>query len=277
VAIVSTNASSPSRVPCAPSGVPDRVIKLLAWSRRVSGRIERAVLGNYSIETVYREAIASLIDEGALVLDAGAGKRCIYGSRRLRVIGSDMSLQDLRGNADVQLAVVTDLGRDFPFRLNSLDAVTACYFVEHIRDSEQFIRNVANALRPGGRFFLLFPCRYAPFAVINRMISNKFAVTMLRWFVEDSQGGFPAMYNNCWPRRMRDVLKRNGLNVLRTELCFYQSHYYASFLPVYVCSLAYDMLMKAFAIESMAASAYMFGEKSPHTERLPPANAGATS
>jgi SAM-dependent methyltransferase len=243
------------------SRLTDCAMSLGSWSRSIARRIEGAVLGSYSIETVYRDAINSSIREGGLVLDAGAGGRCIYAGRSLRVIGSDVLLGNLRSNPDIKFAVVSDLERGFPFRPNSLDAVTACYFVEHIHDSEEFIRNVAGVLRPGGRLFLLFPCRYAPFAVINRMISHRLTVKMLQWFIEDSHGGFPATYNNCWPSRMREILERNGLQVVGTELCFYQSHYYASFLPVYLCSLAYDMLMKTLNIESMAASACIFAKK----------------
>ena len=239
---------------------------LCSWSRKVARRIEGAVLGNYSIEASYRDAIRRSIREGALVLDAGAGERCIYAGRSLRVIGSDMLLGDLRNNRDIEFALVSDLGGDLPLRPNSLDAVTACYFVEHLHDAERFIRNVATVLRPGGRLFLLFPCRFSPFAVINRMISNRLTVKFLRLFVEGSHGGFPATYKHCWPRRMGEILKRNGLRVVGTELCFYQSHYYASFLPVYLCSLAYDMLMMALHIESMAASACMFAEKVARTE-----------
>jgi len=245
-------------------------MSVFGWSRNVARRIEKAVLGTYSIENIYRYAIRDSIKEGALVLDAGAGERCVYAGRNLRVIGSDMLLGDLKSNPDIKFAVVSDLERDFPFRANSLDAVTACYFVEHIQDSEKFIRSVASALRPGGRLFLLFPCRYAPFAFINRIISNRLTVKMLQWFVEGSHGGFPATYNNCWPSRMREILERNGLEMVGTECCFYQSHYYASFLPVYICSLAYDMLMKALNIERMAASACMFAKKRLAPNHNPP-------
>jgi len=258
-----SSASSASPVPSGPNA---RTLNVFGWSRNLARRIERAVLGSYSIETTYRDAIRGSIKEGALVLDAGAGERCIYAHRGLRVIGSDMLAGGLKSNPDIRFAVVSDLERDFPFRPDSLDAVTACYFVEHIQDSEKFIRNVANVLRPGGRLFLLFPCRYAPFAIINRMISNRLTVKMLQWFVEGSHGGFPATYNNCWPSRMRGILEQNGLEVVGTELCFYQSHYYASFLPIYVCSLAYDMLMKALNSERMAASACIFAEKTARTQ-----------
>jgi SAM-dependent methyltransferase len=261
MSVAPASKSSATSASSVPSGPNNRTVNLFGWSRNIARRIEGAVLGSYSIETVYRDAINSSIREGGLVLDAGAGGRCIYAGRSLRVIGSDVLLGNLRSNPDIKFAVVSDLERGFPFRPNSLDAVTACYFVEHIHDSEEFIRNVAGVLRPGGRLFLLFPCRYAPFAVINRMISNRLTVKMLQWFVEGSHGGFPATYNNCWPSRMREILERNGLQVVGTELCFYQSHYYASFLPVYLCSLAYDMLMDTLNIESMAASACIFARK----------------
>jgi len=238
-----------------------RTPSLFNWSRSVARRIEETVLGSYSIETVYRNTIRRSLEEGALVLDAGAGERCLYANRSLRVIGSDTLFGDLRKNRDIQCAVLADLERDFPFRPNSLDAVTACYFVEHIHDCEQFVRNVASVLRPGGRIFLLFPCRYAPFAIINRLVSNNFTKRMLQHFSESSRGGFPTTYNNCWPSRMCKILAKNDLRVLGTEVCFYQSYYYASFLPIYLCSLAYDMFVKALNIRWMAASACVFAEK----------------
>jgi SAM-dependent methyltransferase len=265
MSIAPASKASAASASSVPSVSRARTVNVFGWSRNIARRIERAVLGSYSLESIYRDTIRNAIGDGSLVLDAGAGERCIYAGGSLRIIGSDMLLGDLKNNPDVKFAVVSDLERGFPFRPNSLDAVTACYFVEHIQDCEKFVRDAASVLRPGGKLFLLFPCRYAPFAVINRVVSNKLTVKMLQWFVESSNGGFPANYNDCWPSRMREILERNGLKVVGTECCFYQSHYYASFLPIYLCSLAYDLLMRALDLERMAASVCMFAEKTART------------
>src|ERR1700683_1574477 len=119
---VPASKSSASSASSLPSGPNARTLNVFGWSRNVARRIERAVRGSYSIETIYRDAIRGSIKEGALVLDAGAGERCIYADRSLRVIGSDMLAGDLKRNPDIKFAVVSDLERDFPFGPNSLDA-----------------------------------------------------------------------------------------------------------------------------------------------------------
>jgi SAM-dependent methyltransferase len=238
-----------------------RPMDFLRWNREIALRIERSLLKGYSIETTYRNAIHQSLGAGSLVLDLGGGARCIHAGPNLRIVGADILFADLAGNRDIQAAVVSDLDRDFPFRPESFDAVTACYFVEHVRDTRKLIRNIAAVLRPGGKLFLLFPCRYAPFAIVNRVIPNRLTNWLLRRILDESHGGFPASYDNCWPKRMREILDCNGLDTIDCEVCFYQSHYYAGFLPLYALSLAYDFSLKKLNLPSLAASACFVAEK----------------
>ena len=60
---------------------------------------------------------------------------------------------------------------------------------------------------------------------------------------------------------MQAVLSRNGLYTIISEACFYQSHYYASLLPAYCFSLAYDLSIRALNVTSLAASACLVAEK----------------
>jgi SAM-dependent methyltransferase len=213
------------------------------------------------MESAFSNAVHDLVKPDSLILDAGAGQRSFYARSGFHIVGSDLLTSDLLKNPDIEFAVVANLSADFPFQPETFDAITACYFVEHMPDSEVFIRSVAKALRPGGRLFMLFPCRYAPFAVINRIIPNKWTVGLLHRFLKDSHGGFPATYSNCSPFQMRNVLERNGFRVVINKVCHYQAFYYSAFLPLYLLSLAYDGFTRALKIESLASSALVVAER----------------
>jgi SAM-dependent methyltransferase len=231
------------------------------WNRRIAQRIESWYLRGLNMESEYKQAIQELTETDSLILDAGAGKRCFYKRVGMRVVGADILSTDLAENSDLTYAVATDLSAGFPFRSESFDAITACYFMEHIPDTEKFLRGAATVLKPGGKIFLLFPCRYAPFAIINRMIPNPWTVGLLRSFLRDSNGGFPARYTKCWPSGMRKVLERNGFRVIHQRVCHYQAFYCAAFLPFYLLCLAYDAMTRAAGIETLASSVVMVAQK----------------
>lgn len=231
------------------------------WNKRIAKRIEGRYLQGLNMESAFKSAIQEHTEAGYLILDAGAGKRSFYAGEGMRVVGADILAEDLAGNPDIQGGVATDLRTGFPFRPESFDAITACYFIEHVPDTEKFVRNAATVLKPGGWMFLLFPCRYAPFAVVNRMIPNRWTVGLLRGFLKESQGGFPATYSKCWPNGMRRVLERNSFRVVRQQVCHYQAFYCAAFFPLYLLSLAYDVMTRVTRMDSLASSVLMVAQK----------------
>ena len=231
-----------------------------SWNKRVVRRMEDWYLQGLDMESLYKQAIHELTETNAFILDAGAGKRCLYKRDGMRIVGVDILSPDLAENPDVRYAVATDLSVAFPFRPHSFDAITACYFVEHILDTERFTRNAASVLKPGGKIFLLFPCRYAPFAIFNRIIPNRWTVRLLRRFLPESHGGFPAKYEKCWPNGMRTVLERNGFRVIYERVSHYQAFYCAAFLPLYLLCLAYDAMTRASGIKALASSVIMVAE-----------------
>ena len=230
-------------------------------NRRMANKIETWYLQGLNMESAFKQAVQDLVKPDSLILDAGAGQRSFYSRSGMRIVGADLLSNDLVENPDIGCAVVANLSEEFPFRPETFDAITACYFIEHLPDSEEFIRNAAKALKLAGRIFLLFPCRYAPFAVINRLIPNKWTVRLLGHFLRNSHGGFPATYSNCSPNKMRRVLERNGFRIVLTKVCHYQAFYYSAFLPLYFLNLAYDGITRSLKIEFLASSVLIVGEK----------------
>jgi SAM-dependent methyltransferase len=230
-------------------------------NRNIAQKIERWYLRGLNMESAYKDAIQEMTAPESLILDAGAGKRSFYVRHNLRVVGADVLNADLAENTDIRYAVAANLSAGFPFRAESFDAITACYFVEHLLDTEEFARNAAKALKSSGKLFLLFPCRYAPFAIMNRLIPNSWTLGLLRHFFKDSHGGFPAMYSNCWPTGMRHILERNGFRIVFQNVCYYQAFYCSAFLPLYLLGLAYDATTRAMNIESLASSALIVAQR----------------
>jgi SAM-dependent methyltransferase len=260
----------PAAKPAAPAsssgqsnGAPTRLRRMgfADWNKRLAQRVESWYLQGLNMEEVYKETIQKHTEPDALILDAGAGKRCLYKREGMRVVGVDVLPCDLAENPDIGYAVVTDLSVGFPFQPQTFNAITACYFVEHIPDTESFMRDAAIALKPRGKIFLLFPCRYAPFAIFNRIIPNGWTVGLLRRFLKESQGGFPAQYSRCWPNGMQKVLEQNGFRIIFQKVCHYQAFYCAAFLPLYLLCLTYDAMTRATGIKALASSVIMVAEK----------------
>ncbi len=45
--------------------------------------------------------------------------------------------------------------------------------MEHLHDNAAFSRKFARALRPGGVMVHTFPCKFAPFALIDQLLPNR--------------------------------------------------------------------------------------------------------
>lgn len=112
-----------------------------------------------TVETAIEEAVAELsrsTPDGSRVLDAGSGEgrhREAFAGRRY--VGVDLAV----GDADWDysgLDVTGDLSR-LPFRDGSFDAALNVVVLEHTRDPQAVINEIARVLRPGGRLLLVAP------------------------------------------------------------------------------------------------------------------------
>lgn len=124
-----------------------------AW---VPGFVLRRLMG---VETAIEEAVSELAEstaDGSRVLDAGSGEgrhRAAFTGRRY--VGVDLAVGDAAWDYS-QLDVTGDLSQ-LPFKDESFDAALNVVVLEHTRDPQAVINEIARVLRPSGRFLLVAP------------------------------------------------------------------------------------------------------------------------
>lgn len=93
--------------------------------------------------------------------------------------------------------------RDLPFRDASFDAVYSMGTIEHFRDYERAVAELARVLRPGGRAIVGVPNRHDPF------LRPLLAATL------QALGLYAYGYEKSFSRRaLREMLERSGLEVV---------------------------------------------------------------
>ena len=109
---------------------------------------------------------------GQVVVDVGGGKSCPFAKRidsaaRARIVDVDISEEELKHNDDVDEKRIADITRGLPFEPWEADLIVSRSVLEHLKDLEAFVAGSKPALRKGGYFIHVFPCKFAPFALIN--------------------------------------------------------------------------------------------------------------
>lgn len=205
---------------------------------------------------------------GLLVVDVGSGKRCPFACLKNpvaqpRIVAVDISEEELKQNRDVDEYRVADVTRSLPFRDAEADMVVSLNTLEHISPLPVFMQHVRRILKPGGVSIHLFSSRYAPFVILNRVLPQTVSRYLLHVLYEESRdrAGYPAGYDHCSPRAIQSVLREHGFAVETIEVSYYQSAYYRFFVPFYLISAGYELLVRALGLRSLAAYVLVVARK----------------
>lgn len=239
-----------------------------ALPNRIEARLPRAFVRQLLVS--HAEAVAEAVNgrPRQVVLDVGAGFMCPFAKLLQRdldpyIVGTDVSWDQLSRNGDVDCAFVAD-ATDLPLRPASVDLVATRAVMEHMRDVPGFVDESARVLKAGGRAIHVFPGRYAPFAILNRMLPEEMKRRILLLVLPTSKGvlGFPAYYDQCSAPQMERLLERSGFELEATRCYYYQSIYFKPLVVIYIISLAYDLLIYALNIRMLASQVLVVAKKS---------------
>lgn len=199
-----------------------------------------------------------------VVLDVGAGQHWFFDPNlkkrfQFKLIGTDVSSSEMATNTSLDETIVSDACVNLGVPPNSINIISVRAAFEHFSDNARFLKNCAVVLREGGIVILTFPGRYAPFAIINRVLPGTLSSWLLRNLIPDSEEelGFKAYYDLCYDTAIRKAASEAGLTVETAFYDFYSSDYFAFFTPLYALSLLYDHLRYLIGIRN-TASYYTF-------------------
>src|SRR3954469_25339114 len=208
------------------------------------------------------------VPEGAIVLDVGGGKRCEFAEimndrARARIVAVDISEEELEPNCDVDGKIVADIVQGLPLRSRGVDAIVSRSVLEHLREPEAFVQHASRVFKPNGYFIHLFPCRFAPFAMVNQLLPHGLAARVIHFFRPGSEGrlGFPAYYKSCYPSAMRSLLTKHGFELHDLRVSFYQSTYFQFFFPFFLLSVTYELVVYALGLQNLGAHILVVARK----------------
>jgi SAM-dependent methyltransferase len=251
-------------------------------NRRLSKWLEqRLPQAREDLFEMYEATVARHMNErpGQLVVDVGGGKTCPFAKYRVpgnrtRIIAVDVSREEIEVNTDVDEARVANVMKELPFAASEVDMIVSRSVLEHLTSLDDFVLAAHRALKPGGYFIHLFPSRNAPFALLNRALPNSVARRIMYFFHPAAVGigGFPAFYDHCSAAAVTRLLRGRGFEVEECRVSYYQSRYYNFFVPAYLVSAAYELVLRALRQRQFAAYVLVVARK---TNGAPPGGRAA--
>ena len=235
-------------------------------NRRMYYRVRQRfphVKGNVAAD--YPAVVGAFAKGGRVIIDVGGGARCAFANEcsGSHIIAVDISASELEKNRDVADRKVADVTREIPVPDNSSDIVSSRYVLEHLKGVDRFAREAYRVLKPGGVFITLFPNKYAPFSVINRLLPVSVARRVAYALKEQAAefGIFPAYYEHCSPKAFRQLLESQGFTSVDVRVAYSQSSYFNFFLPLALMFLLYEWTVSRLGLEGLSAHVLICARK----------------
>jgi SAM-dependent methyltransferase len=121
----------------------------------------------------FMRSICSMVGDGALVLDAGAGGRPykrLFNHAVYHSCEYEGTYEKVRGDASIKHTFYCDL-ETIPIEDNTYDAIICNQVLEHVKRPHRVLQEFRRILKPDGQLFLTVPqchgCHMAPYNYFN--------------------------------------------------------------------------------------------------------------
>jgi SAM-dependent methyltransferase len=233
-------------------------------NRRLSRRVDEKLNPDHG--DLYRSFLRTVEKEfqslppGAVAVDLGGGRRCIYShavpqDRGIRLVAVDISPAELAANQDVTDRRVADVAEGLPFEDAEVDLIVSKYCLEHVDGVPRAAEHMARVLKPGGKAIHFMPCRYSTFGVAARLLPFGPLLKLLHCVSPETVGEveFDVHYDHCYPKAIERVMRDAGFRNVTVGTTHISADYFSPVFPLYLVVWAYESLVHLLDARSLMA------------------------
>ena len=248
--------------------------KFIHWNISICDKVENFLPKKFmlrpSLKHRHTLAVAEKMNSkpSQVLLDIGGGYVCPFAEYRQEDLGTtfymaDISETQLLKNKAADEKIAFDASISFPLKDETVDILVTRTLLEHLPANETFVKESGRVLRKNGYALHIFPCKFAPFAILNLLLPDALAKALLGIFFPSWKGevGFKAYYKNCYYPKFVNLLTESGFEVEKIQFNYYQSIYFKFFVPFYLISLLYDMTIWFLKLKPMCCELFITSKK----------------
>lgn len=245
--------------------------RFIQFNRLICKRIERHLpQAQMNPSVLYSKIVGERMRKlrrGAVVVDIGGGRRCAvaeFKTKGIRLVAIDVSEEELTMNTDVDEKIVADATKQMPFPDESVSMIVSKHALEHFDNIDKFVQESHRVLVPAGWFIHFFPCRYAPYAIINRFTPECLGWRLLSITYPETKEmpRFSGRYHRCYYSGFVTLLEQKGFKVEQVYVSYYQSHYFGFLVPLFLLCALYELLLFILRVVDLASYLVVVARKS---------------
>jgi SAM-dependent methyltransferase len=230
-----------------------------ATERRLGLQTDKTLWARFELEA---ETLIRALPDGAVALDVGGGRRCVYAHAvepqgRVRLVALDISAEELAENRDVSETCLADISGNLPIETASVDLVLSRALLEHVADVPSAVHNMARVLKPGGTALHLVPCRYSLYGTAARLLPFRPLLLLTHLVMPWTRGQveFPVHYDHCYPRALKRAFDTAGFSHVDLWITWAQPGYFEAVYPLFILHALYEWAVRRLHLRQLAAFA----------------------
>jgi len=116
------------------------------------------------------------------------------------------------------------------------DMIVSITLLEHVPENSAAIKNIYDALKPGGITHHYIPAKGHPYALALRLVGPVWQKRLIRLLRSQTVNvtGYPTYFDHCSVREMKTLFEENGFADIEIRAFYRANDYFAFFIPFYI-------------------------------------------